>query len=48
MLDKEIDANEYWEIKEDYEGEIVKQERKIEKMSTLDSDCKEKLVFEEN
>ncbi len=48
MLDNRIDANEYGEIKEDFEGEIVKLERKIDKMSTLDSDCKEKLVFEEN
>ncbi len=29
MFDKEIDANEYREIKEDFEGEIVKLERKL-------------------
>lgn len=45
MLDKEIDANEYREIKEDYEGEIVKLEREIEKISTFDSDLKEQIIF---
>jgi site-specific DNA recombinase len=45
MLDKEIDANEYREIKEEYEGEIVKIEREIEKISTLDSDLKEQISF---
>jgi hypothetical protein len=45
MLDKEIDANEYREIKEEYEGEIGKLEREIEKMSTLDSDLKDQIMF---
>ena len=45
MLDKEIDASEYREIKEEYEAEIVKMERKIEDMSTLDSDLKEQINF---
>jgi site-specific DNA recombinase len=42
---KEIDANEYREIKEEYEGEIVKIEREIEKISALDSDLKEQILF---
>lgn len=45
MLDKEIDAAEYREIKEEYEGEIVKLERKIDEISTLDSDLKEQISF---
>ncbi|RYZ27118.1 MAG: recombinase family protein, partial [Chitinophagaceae bacterium] len=45
MLDKEIDATEYKEIKLEYEGEIEKLERKIEELSTLDSDLKEHISF---
>ncbi len=45
MLDKEIDANEYREIKDEYEGEIIKYESEIEKISTLDSDLKEQISF---
>jgi site-specific DNA recombinase len=45
MLDKEIDSNEYREIKEEYEGEIVKLEREIEKISTMDSELKEHISF---
>ncbi len=45
MLDKEIDATEYREIKDEYEGEIVKIEREIEKISTLDSDLREQIGF---
>ena len=45
MLDKEIDATEYKEIKTEYEEEIDKLERKIEELSTLDSDLKEQISF---
>lgn len=45
MLDKEIDAAEYKEIKTEYEGEIKKLERKIEEITTLDSDLKEHISF---
>lgn len=45
MLDKEIEANEYREIKDEYEAEIEKLERKIEELSTLDSDLKEHIAF---
>ena len=45
MLDKEIDANEYREIKEEYENEILKIEREIEKISKLDSNLTEQIVF---
>lgn len=45
MLDKEIEANEYREIKDEYEAEIGKLERKIEEMNTLDSDLKEQIAF---
>ena len=45
MLDKEIDATEYKEIKFEYEEEIGKLERKIEDLSTLDSDLKDQISF---
>lgn len=45
MLDKEIDATEYREIKDEYEEEIIKIEREIEKISTLDSDLREQIGF---
>jgi site-specific DNA recombinase len=45
MLDKEIDATEYKEIKAEYEGEITKLERKIDELTTLDSDLKEQISF---
>jgi site-specific DNA recombinase len=45
MLDKEIDATEYKEIKAEYEGETEKLERKIEELTTLDSDLKEQISF---
>lgn len=45
MLDKEIDASEYREIKDEYEGETLKLERKIEEISSLDSDLKEQISF---
>jgi site-specific DNA recombinase len=45
MLDKDIDATEYKEIKSEYEGEIEKLERKIDELSTLDSDLKEQISF---
>lgn len=41
MIEKEIDATEYKEIKAEYEGEIAKLERKIEELTTMDSDLKE-------
>lgn len=45
MLDKEIDAKEYREIKNEYEAEIIKFEREIEKIGTLDSGLKEQIEF---
>ena len=45
MLDKEIDASEYREIKNEYEEEIGKLERKIEEISTMDSDLLEQVNF---
>ncbi len=45
MLDKEIDSAEYREIKNEYEEEIGKLERKIDEISTLDSDLKEQISF---
>lgn len=45
MLDKEIDATEYREIKEEKEGEIVNLERKIKALTTSDSDRKEQNSF---
>ena len=45
MLDKEIEATEYKEIKTEYEGEIEKLERKIDELTTLDSDLKEHIAF---
>src|SRR5829696_7534016 len=45
MLDKEIDATEYKAIKSEYESEIGKMDRKIDKLSTLDSDLKEQVSF---
>ena len=45
MLDKEIEASEQREIKDEYEKEIEKLERKIEELTTLDSDLKEQISF---
>lgn len=45
MLDKEISPMGYKEIKLEYEGEITKLERKIDELTTLDSDLKEHVSF---
>lgn len=45
LLDKEIEAAEYKQIKTEHEGEITKLERKIEELTTLDSDLKEHIAF---
>lgn len=45
MLDKEIAAAEYKEIKAEYEEEIKKLERKIDELTTMDSDLKEQIAF---
>jgi site-specific DNA recombinase len=45
MLDKEIDASEYKEIKNEYEEEIGKLEREMEGLSTMDSDLLEQVNF---
>jgi site-specific DNA recombinase len=45
MLDKEIDASEYKEIKGEYEEEIGKLERKIGEISTMDSNLLDQVNF---
>ena len=48
MLDIEIDATEYKEIKTEYEAEIEKLERKIDELTMLDSHLKEHISFAVN
>jgi|GEM_PF-5994407 len=45
MLDNEIEASEYKEIKTENEDEIERLERKDEELSTLDSNLREQIAF---
>jgi len=45
MLDRQLEAQEYREIKNEYEGQIRKLEAKITDIDALDSDLKDKLIF---
>lgn len=45
MLDGQLDAQEYREIKNEYEGQLRKLEAKITDIGMVDSDLKDKLIF---